>query len=321
MEMEVINMKKLLSKREMKILIDFPNYNFNSENFFKHFFIDEYVFKGINYPTLNIKIVDSNPNIIWEEENETMTVYVNKFDDSALNVISILANSLMVREFEKNDIYMLHGSCVSINNKIYILFGSSGSGKTVCALNLCKNNKFKYISNGATLIENKKELQVIGTYKKGIKLRGSSIIQFDKKMFEIYFKNTKLALNDEKVEVMPKDLNLDICDLNKLNGQNLNLYFIKLNKTDFICTSDVDYRNKMILLEDLSRHLKMSDVYCELNDYPIFMPSIDNEELYIKRIKFINKLMNFTYKGNLYGNLVDMTNYIQHSTNLDNGEK
>lgn len=104
-------------------------------------------------------------------KNSTLTFYITMLNEKAYSAILVLLNLLIKHDLQEKQIYILHASSVISNGCLILLFGSSGSGKTIAALNLALNHHCKFVSNGSTAIlyERGNLARAIGTYKTGIK--------------------------------------------------------------------------------------------------------------------------------------------------------
>lgn len=304
---------KYIKKDEIILKIEAEKNFFTAFDKFKHYEILDVKenFKIEKVPTIfMIKGYDS-PFIEWDEQSEKLSFCYRKLDNSVFNAIDHLINSIILREYEKRNVYMLHSSSVYIpkSNSIELFFGGSGAGKTTLMLELVRKYHCKYISNGATLVKllNSGNFKVLGSYKKGIKLRASSLSMYDKTLYSNYF-NELSSMN--KVETDPEDLNLNPYQQHSDSDVNLSLFFIKICQSPLNVNRKINYRISMLLLKDISRHLKFSELYLEVNDIPIFIPSIDNEELFSKRVFFVNKILETCFQGYIHGEFEDMVKYV-----------
>ncbi len=307
-------MKKYAMKLEICLQIEAPKVFFELFNINKHYqLVDN---PNINKSAIIKVLLGDNVNVSWEETSKELSITCIKIDNSVLEMVNTMINALFIRELEYRKIYMLHASCVysKKNNKFLVLFGDSGAGKTTVMLDLIKKYNLNYVSNGATLIQEQScGFKVIGSYKKGIKLRSTSIKEYDSNLFHTYFKNVSSL---EKKEVSPLDLKLPIHNHYNNVSTNCSLYFIKLSQSPFLINKNKNYRISMILYNDIARHIKFSDYYTEINNYPVFIPSLDSEELFTCRIKFINNFLNKNFCGFIHGNLVDTIDYIGEKHDL-----
>lgn len=248
-------------------------------------------------------------SLLWDEESETMKIMYKEIDGSVFNALDILINSLMIRELEKKGRYVLHSSSIYDyrTKNALVLWGDSGAGKTTIMLDLVENYDFGFISNGSVIIKNGRDnFQICGTYKRNIKLRASSLYQYNAFEFEKFFKSNS---NFEKKDILPKDLGIK--EWKNSNQVNLvSCYFVKLCNAPFNINTALNYRISMQLFKDISRHLKFSDLYLEINGKGVYVPSIDNKRLYKNRISFINNYLKKCFKGHIHGNLPEVTNFL-----------
>ena len=63
-----------------------------------------------------------------------LTFYITMLNEKAYSAILVLLNLLIKHDLQEKQIYILHASSVISNGCLILLFGSSGSGKTIAAL-------------------------------------------------------------------------------------------------------------------------------------------------------------------------------------------
>ena len=221
---------------------------------------------------------------------------------------------------QSHHIYMLHASCVIYNdNNALLLWGSSGSGKTSLATELCKNKNWSFYSNGSTLVEFQDgKFSVIGSMKRNIKLRYSSLIQQNPDMAHQFFPNLATEENgfDKKIVVSPEKLGLRVLTS---TFQVSNIYVIKLIKEN---VREITYKPSdisMIFYNDLSRFIRLSDVYSLYSDdssQTIYIPFMDNQKLHNGRKEFINVLIRQNCVHGLYGDLSSCVSYLNNKFNI-----
>lgn len=233
-----------------------------------------------------------------------MFISAQNIDSSLFNVITIIATALILKELEKKSIFMLHASAVEKNGNLYVFWGSSGSGKTGLILKLCRDEGFKFVSNGTVLLKDaRNKIKCIGTFKDSIKLRSSTVSQLDQELFKMIFLRKNSSFNEKK-EIFPNEIKIKVLnEFSKL--EKIRLFTVRLSSNNpiFNLQKQIGYRSAMMLYSDLSRHSKMSELYCELNGYNVFLPSIDGYSVHKKRVEFINRLISQSYCGNINGNI------------------
>ena len=297
------------------------NIPFNLDQYIKPYY--QLYRQPLGIVTKFLKIVVAHEeHIEWSEKNSTLTFYITMLNEKAYSAILVLLNLLIKHELQEKQIYILHASSVIANGCLILLFGSSGSGKTIAALNLALNHHCKFVSNGSTAIlyERGNLARAIGTYKTGIKIRKSTLDQFNHTMSTALFpyQSQKNAFDQKRV-FMPEELGIipaDEWELSKVS--KIKFYIIQLSNDqigpDVMHRVDYDYKVSMQLYEDLSREINGSEVYIDLGNGSLFVPSLDNSNLCESRIRFVNEFMEQHYRGIFMGKLHAVCNGLLHET-------
>lgn len=252
--------------------------------------------------------------IIWQEDKNRLVLAVTEINDDVYNAFLVLLNVLIKRDMQEHGMYILHASGVVKDNRVIMFFGSSGSGKTATALHLGLGRKAAFLSNGSSVVLfDGKKCKVIGTYKTGIKIRKSTLTQYDKNLSDNIFGSSSDGNGyDEKKVLSPEQLNM-IDGEKLLNDDNdIELYIIQLDNMDQTLrySTDYDYKVSMLLYEDLARELDCAEVFVNIDGQLIYVPSFDNEELYKKRVDFINYFMKEHYSGTVMGGIDEISSKI-----------
>lgn len=256
-------------------------------------------------PDVTLSYIESDKLSLDWDNKSTLTLKApwNKIKNT--EVMKILVSLITHRALQKKGYFMVHASAVSKGEEGLLLFGASGSGKTVTAITLCKEYGFSLISNGSSILklENGRPV-IVGTFKEGIKLRYSSFNKAfpneAKRIFNINNDNNN-ALFDKKINILPKEINVNESTLiNKLNTFNQ----IKLIEEPFSTCELDSYRTKLILYEDISRHVRGSGniiMFGEQNNESLWIPSLDSPEIHEKRSKLIEVICDAYLGKGLYG--------------------
>jgi len=161
-------MEKFAIKLDICLKIEGPNLFFEKFVFDKHY---KLVSKSQITEEATIRIVlGTEISVTWDKEDNLLTICCVEIDNSVLKLVNTMINSLIIKELEHRKIYMLHASCVysKQKNRLIILFGDSGAGKTTVMLDLIKKYDLEYVSNGSTLVEfTPSEIKILGSYKNG----------------------------------------------------------------------------------------------------------------------------------------------------------
>lgn len=253
-----------------------------------------------------IKIADI-AEVNWDKANNRLTLSVKKIDDDVYNAVIVILNVLIKRDLQEKGMYILHASSVVVDNRVLLLFGSSGSGKTATSMHLGLGKKAAFLSNGSTVVAyDGKVCRVVGTYKTGIKIRKSTLKQYDTQLCnEIFGTDEKDNGYDQKKVLSTEQMHMND-GLELLNDNNeIELYIIQLEKVNNAIqqNTEYDYKVSMQIYEDLARELDCSEVFVNIDGQILYVPAFDDEELYKNRVDFINYFMEKHYKGLLMGGI------------------
>ena len=253
-----------------------------------------------------IKMADTN-EINWNKKKSRVTLSVKKIDDDVYNAVIVILNVLIKLDLQEKGMYILHASSVAVDNRVLLLFGSSGSGKTATLIHLGLGNKAAFLSNGSTVVAyDGKECRVAGTYKTGIKIRKSTLKQYDTQLCnKIFGSDAEDNDYDQKKVISPEQMHIKD-GLELLNeNKEIEIYIIQLDKVnnEIQHNTEYDYKVSMQIYEDLSRELDCSEVFINIDGQLLYIPSFDDEELYKNRVDFINYFMKKHYRGTLMGGI------------------
>lgn len=88
---------------------------------------------------------DSTFNIICGDKNE-MFVYLPYYDNYKEDFVKRILTTSFVKKFQENKYAIIHGACITKNNKGLMIVGDSGSGKTTLLMKFLKEG-YTYIAN------------------------------------------------------------------------------------------------------------------------------------------------------------------------------
>lgn len=259
--------------------------------------------------------INGKPEIIWKEESDTLLFYARELSKDVYNAVIVLLNVLIKRALQEEGKYILHASSVIAGDRIILLFGSSGSGKTATAMKLAESESVSFLSNGSAIVSFKDNLlKICGTYKPGIKIRKSTLKQYDEDLCNRIFgqKNGEKDFDNKQV-LSPVQFGFrDGRSQDLKQYDKIEFYMIQLDSlnTELQHKTEYDYKLSMQLYEDLNREINGSEVYITINNEPVFVPSFDNKQLCINRIHFINFFMEHCFSGVLMGGLKELNTKI-----------
>lgn len=112
--------------------------------------IPGYCTEKFSNPSKRLRYIsDKNLDIIFDEKGIIFTFPEKDLGDETLGV---LASRLIELENQEKNMFTLHSSAVEKDGKGIVLMGSSGSGKTTSAVDLCLNHGYNLVSGDLTLL-------------------------------------------------------------------------------------------------------------------------------------------------------------------------
>ncbi len=223
----------------------------------------------------------------------------------------------------------VHASAIVKGKYSSLFFAPSEGGKTTIAMAMCQNHESLLKANDAAVIKfiSKKPFLIRGDNV--FKVRANSLKKYSQEIFEKEMNiNTETPWLD-KAQIKPEDIGVKT---NNKISEIKYIFFVKLDTMINGCTvkkydknnyeeSNKWFKPKMQIYQNISGTIKGSDLVPVGNNgkiLPIDLPSLDNKNLSIARINFINDLFNKCEVYQLRGQLREMTNIIN---NIISGEK
>ncbi|MCP1311568.1 hypothetical protein [Paenibacillus tyrfis] len=240
--------------------------------------------------------------IIWDGQAE-LILEADWKEIRNTEVLKTLLHLISHYALQKDKKFVIHASSISLDGKAKLIYGSSGSGKTITALTSCFKHSARLISNGSSVVKIINDQPVVvGTHKKGLKLRQSSIKQAMPELADDLFSvDYDKSQFDRKRYVSPEDLGLmseqNFCPLDRF-------YKIKLQPGSMHHNALEPYRTRLMLYEDISRLIRGSAsllMFGEHADRTIRVPDLDNQNIYSDRTKLIESIVSGHLGDALYG--------------------
>lgn len=219
---------------------------------------------------------------------------------------------------QNNNEIKVHASSIMRNDYSSLFFAPSEGGKTTIAMAMCQKYQCILKSNDATVVKFNEGKPYVYRGDHVFKVRANGLKTYSK---EIY--NKKMKINSDtpwldKAKILPEDVGVNTDD----NITEIKyIFFVKLDTLIDGCTvkkynrnnpeeTDNWFKPKMQIFQNISGTIRGTDLIPIGNDgkiIPLNLPSLDNEELAIKRIEFINNLFEECDVYQLRGQLEDMT--------------
>lgn len=303
----------------------------------------------LNKLTINFDIIDSHENkntnhidatLYYDDTNtyelvpslENNKFYFKcpweKFNESTL--FAMVYRYIVEWLRQSNNEVKVHASSVSINKNTALFIAPSEGGKTTTAMSLCQNYDYKLCANDASVIKLYDKIPIM--------LRGDCIINARMNGIEVY--STELFQNikqnnlgssnpwNQKLNLIPSDMGITV---NKGVHNVTHIFFVKLDVlvketklTKYIPNNpDIDknwFKHKMQIFQNIGGTIRGTDFFPSGNGgeiLPIVIPSIDDKDLYMKRINFINTLFEQCEIYEIRGKLDSVTHIINNILSTD----
>lgn len=249
--------------------------------------------------------------MIWDGHSE-LILEADWKEIRHTEVVKTLLNLISHYALQKDKKFTIHASSISLDGQAKLIYGSSGSGKTITALTSCFKHNARLISNGSSVVQIINDQPVvIGTHKKGLKLRQSSIKQSMPVLANALFnRDSDKSQFDRKRYMSPEDLGLmsepNHCPLDRF-------YKIKLQPGAMRQNTMDPYRTRLMLYEDISRLIRGSAsllLFGEHADRTIRIPDLDNQHIYSERTRLIEAIVSGHLGEALYGSPDECAAYL-----------
>lgn len=285
---------------------------FSCKDAFKHLVL----ISRDKHPSPAIRLVYRNrstPYVHWDG-NSLIEFHApwNSVKDNEM--LKTLLYSVTQRALQSEGKFMVHAVALSDLDRSHLFFGTAGSGKTTIGLYVCSRFGLQWISNGSAVLKvcDGKPM-ILGSVKKGIKLRLSSLSKSFPELVESIFPGLNSdnisSTFDAKISVSPQHLGL------RFDTRNLpvaKLHKIKLDDTEFSVFPQDAYRLRLELYEDLSRFVRGSStllLYGKEQNQSIFLPSLDDDILHKSRLELIESIIQNCLGDTMHGTPDDCSKY------------
>ena len=224
---------------------------------------------------------------------------------------------------QNNQEIKVHASAIVRGNKTALFMAPTEGGKTTTALAMCQKFGCSLRANDAAVLKFDEEMPLMLRGDTIIKVRYNGLEAYSKEIYEDRVDATATDENPwfKKMKILPDEIGITS---NKGVSAVTNLFFIKLDVLVNGCSvthyNDNNYERKehwfkpkMQLLQNIAGTIRGTDLIPLGNDgnlLPIVIPSLDNDELCLNRIKFINSLFESCDIYQLRGQLDSVTKHI-----------
>ena len=213
-----------------------------------------------------------------------------------------LIMTMLSKELNKEDKYFIHCAVVEKDNKATLIVGDPGSGKTTLALYMCMEKGYNFVCNDRAVIGiyNEKPYIYCGTLQTHIRIG----------TIHEYFPQLVSQINEEKLDrpwenkiyINPEFENLGVNIKHTAFIENIlftSTYPVQESETQLIL-QERDTAT-LSIMKYLSEYIRADRNIILSTGFPF--PSFDSQDLAIKRIKMVNKLVDTTAIFNARGNI------------------
>ena len=217
----------------------------------------------------------------------------------------------------------VHASAIIKGKYSSLFFAPSEGGKTTTAMAMCQKYESLLKANDAAVVKFINEKPFLMRGDNVFKVRANSLKKYSQEIFKKEMNtNTETPWLD-KAKIKPEDIGVKT---NNESSEIKYIFFIKLDTMIDGCTvkkydknnnaeTDDWFKPKMQIYQNISGTIKGSDLVPVGNNgeiLPINLPSLDNMNLSVARINFINDLFKKCEVYQLRGQLEEMTNIINN---------
>lgn len=219
--------------------------------------------------------------------------YEISMSEADLNRTNIVYNTYLISEKIRglNGSFTIHSASVAINDRGILLLGKSGAGKTTLAYELCSQFGASLIGNDLSVLKHTDGYHNIVFGSKYFTFRKKSIERSNLDVGDI-FTNDDLDDWSNKVVVKPSDIGVSTADKVPLTHP----FIVHVDEAmDSIHTRDMseDLVTRLNLYENFTRYIRGScTITTSQNGFGYYVPSLDNEEIYRRRVSSIEALIN-----------------------------
>lgn len=269
--------------------------------------------KAKSAPSLKCVLGDQQAIEIHENGNFFISGSIKEFTKA--HTIPYFIHYILELERAKKGKATVHAAAVSKNGKGILILGKQGSGKTSITLELCRKYGYSLIGNDLVLIGFKRNLGYLYGGTKIFRIRGTTIKNYNKDLRRFLKSNeysdewTQIAIiKPEEIQVITEKFTAPIQAIFyvHLYPPNHNLIVKEVNQLFsriYLYQIFSEYIRGSVIIPLIGKDLHFSN----------YLPSLDNEDAFKKRIKFINWIINNKNYKYIAGSLTDICIFIdQH---------
>lgn len=249
------------------------------------------------------------------DENNNFFFISGSFEEfSQSHTLPYFIHYILERERAKKCKATIHAAAVSKNGKGILILGKQGSGKTSITLELCRKHGYSLVGNDLVLTGLQKGTGYLYGGTKIFRVRATTIKDYNKNLKKFF----RPSSNDEWTSIAvirPSEIQV-MTEKSTVPIQAI--YYVHLYPSGYnFITKEVDKLfSRVYLYQIFSEYIRGSAIIplvgkeLRFSDY---IPSFDTKDAFVKRIKFINWIIdNKNYKY-IAGELADICNFIDRN--------
>lgn len=258
--------------------------------------------------------LDKSPNIVQINSDLNQALICVPEKELYLPDLIYLALSMFAKELNKEDKYFIHCAIVEKNGKATLISGEPGSGKTTLAMYLCMEKGYNFVCNDRAVIGMENGIPYIycGTLQTHIRVGviheyfPSLVHKIDKEKMDRPWEN-KIYINPEFDE-----LGIKVNKTAELsNILFTSTYPVKDEETNL--TRQMDDVATLATMKAVSEYIRADRNIVLSTNYPF--PNFDNQELAMKRMAFVEKIVKNVGIYNARGNIKKLSDMIDSELN------
>lgn len=267
---------------------------------------------GKNLPSLECYF--GKKQEIKTDENGNFFISGSFEEFSRSHTLPYFIHYILERERAKKGKATIHAAAVSKKGKGILILGKQGSGKTSITLELCRKYGYSLVGNDLVLTGLQKDSGYLYGGTKIFRVRATTIKDYNKDL-ERFFKSSN---NDEWTRIaiiMPGEIQV-MAEKSVVPIQAI--YYVHLYPPghNFIAKEVDKLFSRVYLYQIFSEYIRGSAIIplvgkdLRFSDY---LPSLDTRETFLKRIKFINWIIDNKYYKYIAGELADICRFIDRN--------
>jgi len=264
---------------------------------------------------LSLKCVFSSQQAIEAQENGNFFISGPFKEFSEAYTAPYLIHYILESERARRGKATIHAAAVSKDGKGILILGKQGSGKTSITLELCRKYRYSLVGNDLVLAGIKENAGYLYGGTKFFRLRGTTIKNYNQDLERFFKSNEK---NDEWTRiatVKPKEIRVAT---EKSIVPIQAIYYVHLypSSQNFVAKEIDQLFSRVYLYQIFSEYIRGSAIVPLVGrdlKFSNYLPSLDNEAAFKKRVEFINWIINNKNYKYVAGQLADICTFInQH---------